>query len=56
MYDARPHTYRRVWIDENLNLFILIAGQQCMLQHNDYHMKMPNGVRYRTLGESKEES
>ena len=56
MYDARPHTYRRVWVDENVDLFILIRGEKCVLQHNDFHMKLPNGVRYCTLGESKEET
>ena len=46
MYDARPHTYRRVWIDENLELSILIGKEKCIIEPTDFHLKLPGNIRY----------
>lgn len=53
-YDFRPHFTRRVWIDENVDLFITVHGEKCIVEPTNYHLKLPGNIRYREMGEPKE--
>ena len=47
---------RRVWIDENCDLFILIRGEKEIIQPNHFALRLPGNIRYHKLGESKEKT
>jgi len=55
-YDFRPHFTRRVWIDENVDLFILLNGEKCIIEPTNYHLKLPGNIRYHELSSKEVET
>jgi len=44
--DMTSRTKRRVWIDENCDLFVIIHGEKCVIEPTNYFLKLPGNIRY----------
>jgi len=50
-----PALTRKVWIDENCDLFVLIRGEKEIIQPNHFALRLPGNIRYRKLATKEDE-